>query len=99
MINGLPYAVRLSRGATDFCGDIGVDFAYDESDLQDGVKKGDLVYWIPGDDMTIFFDEFPPTGNDDSEIVSIGRILDAEDADFVINYPGNVLDIDIRLAE
>ena len=49
--------------------------------------------------MTIFFDEFPPTGNDDSEIVSIGRILDAEDADFVINYPGNVLDIDIRLAE
>ena len=99
VINGLPYAVHLSKGATDFCGDIGVDFAYDESDLQDGVKKGDLVYWIPGDDMTIFFDEFPPTGNDDSEIVSIGRILDAEDADFVINYPGNVLDIDIRLAE
>lgn len=39
MINGLPYAVRLSRGATDFCGDIGVDFAYDESDLQDGVES------------------------------------------------------------
>jgi hypothetical protein len=53
VINGLPYAVRLSRGATDFCGDIGVDFAYDESDLQDGVKKGDLVYWIPGNVLDI----------------------------------------------
>ena len=53
MINGLPYAVHLSKGATDFCGDIGVNIAYEESDLQDGVKKGDLVYWIPGNVLDI----------------------------------------------
>lgn len=99
VLAGLPYIVHLSKGSTDFCGDVGVDFEYDESDLQDGVQNGDLVYWIPGDDFTIFFDEYPPSGDGNSELASIGRILNDEDADFVIEYPGSSLDIAIRLDE
>lgn len=98
LLNSLPHTMRLSKGSIDFCGDIGIELKYGDSDLQHGVNTGDLTYWIPGGDFVIFLTTMPPAGGDASN-VGLGRILNKEDTDFLINYNGSSTEIEITLAK
>ena len=73
LISRLPVTVNLNRGAHDYCGNITPALAYDESDVQNGWKNGDLAFWTMGNDFVIFHSDeenSSSTGN----IVNIGAI-------------------------
>ena len=55
LIEKLPVTVSLNRGPVDYCG--GIDpIKYEEDDVQEGYRSGDLAYWIPGQDFVIFLE-------------------------------------------
>jgi hypothetical protein len=100
LLGCLPHTVHLSKGSIDFCGDIGIDIQYETEDLQDGIKEGDLTYWLPGSDFVIFLVSMPSNGNHSNPSnVGLGRILNVEDIDFLKNYSGYTAEIEITLAE
>lgn len=73
LISRLPVTVTLNKGAHDYCGDITPALAYDESDVQNGWKNGDLAFWTAGNDFVIFHSDeenSSSTGN----IVHIGAV-------------------------
>ncbi|WP_161951808.1 cyclophilin-like fold protein [Parabacteroides timonensis] len=73
LISRLPVTVSLNRGAHDYCGDITPALAYDEGDVQNGWKNGDLAFWTAGNDFVIFHSDeenSSSTGN----IVNIGAV-------------------------
>lgn len=73
LISRLPVTLILNRGSHDYCGGISPALAYDESDVQNGWKNGDLAFWTAGNDFVIFHSDeenSSSTGN----IVNIGAV-------------------------
>lgn len=73
LISRLPVTLNLNRGSHDYCGGISPALAYDESDVQNGWKNGDLAFWTAGNDFVIFHSDeenSSSTGN----IVNIGAV-------------------------
>lgn len=68
LISRLPVTVSLNRGSHDYCGDISPALAYDEEDVQNGWKNGDLAFWTAGNDFVIFH-------SDEENSFSIGNIV------------------------
>lgn len=73
LISRLPVTLNLNRGSHDYCGSISPALAYDEDDVQNGWKNGDLAFWTAGNDFVIFHSDeenSSSTGN----IVNIGAV-------------------------
>lgn len=68
LISRLLVTVSLNRGSHDYCGDISPALAYDEEDVQNGWKNGDLAFWTAGNDFVIFH-------SDEENSFSIGNIV------------------------
>lgn len=94
LISRLPVTVTLNKGAHDYCGDITPALAYDESDVQNGWKNGDLAFWTAGNDFVIFHSDeenSSSTGN----IVHIGAVTsDLE----TVRSLGQRIDVTVALA-
>lgn len=73
LISRLPVTVSLNRGAHDYCGDITPALAYDESDVQNGWKNGDLAFWTAGNDFVIFHSD-EENSSTTGDIVNIGAV-------------------------
>jgi len=71
LLSKLPYTVRLNRYEFDYCGIIQQPLNFDESDMHNGWKDGDIC--LAGDYFTILF-----AGQEQSEshsgLITIGRI-------------------------
>lgn len=73
LISRLPVTLNLNRGSHDYCGGISPALAYDEDDVQNGWRNGDLAFWTAGNDFVIFHSDeenSSSTGN----IVNIGAV-------------------------
>ena len=73
LISRLPVTLNLNRGTHDYCGSISPALAYDEKDVQNGWRNGDLAFWTAGNDFVIFHSDeenSSSTGN----IVNIGAV-------------------------
>lgn len=73
LISRLPVTVSLNRGTHDYCGDITPALAYDESDVQNGWKNGDLAFWTAGNDFVIFHSD-EENSSATGDIVNIGAV-------------------------
>jgi hypothetical protein len=68
----LPVTVSLNRGPVDYCGGIApIDYGAD--DVQTGYRRGDLAYWIPGQDFVIFT-ENKENASGAPDLVVLGQI-------------------------
>ena len=73
LISRLPVTLNLNRGSHDYCGGVVPALSYDEDNVQNGWKNGDLAYWTAGNDFVIFYSDeenSSSTGN----IVNIGAV-------------------------
>lgn len=68
----LPLTVSLNRGGRDYCGDIPA-LKYDEAQVQNGYRNGQLAYWIPGQDFVIFIEK-EESGANVNGVVVLGEI-------------------------
>lgn len=94
LISRLPVTVSLNRGAHDYCGDITPALAYDESDVQNGWKNGDLAFWTAGNDFVIFHSD-EENSSATGDIVNIGAVTsDLE----TIRSLGQRIDVTVALS-
>lgn len=94
LISRLPVTVNLYDSGHDYCGGINPPLAFDENDVQNGWRDGDLAFWTVGDDFVIFFadeDSSSSTGN----IVNIGHIT--SDIELVRSLP-DAIEVTVALA-
>lgn len=94
LISRLPVTLHLSRGSRDYCGGITPALEYDEEDVKNGYKNGDLAFWTAGDDFVIFIEK-EETSSEVGSVVNIGRIT--SDINIFSNF-GNSFDVTIKLA-
>lgn len=94
LISRLPVTVSLNRGTHDYCGDITPALAYDESDVQNGWKNGDLAFWTAGNDFVIFHSD-EENSSTTGDIVNIGAVTsDLE----TVRSLGQHIDVTVALA-
>lgn len=55
LIAKLPYTVKLQRYAHDYCGVMSDPLEYDEKDLRNGWKNGDVSFAVNGNYFTILY--------------------------------------------
>nr|WP_320192588.1 cyclophilin-like fold protein [uncultured Desulfobacter sp.] len=72
LMGKLPVTVSLNRGPVDYCGGI-EPVVYSEKDLQAGYHRGDLAYWIPGQDFVIFT-ENKKDASGSPDLVILGKV-------------------------
>lgn len=94
LISRLPVTVSLNRGARDYCGDITPALAYDEGDVQNGWKNGDLAFWTAGNDFVIFHSD-EENSSATGDIVKIGAVTsDLE----TVRSLGQYIDVTVALS-
>lgn len=94
LISRLPVTITLNKGTHDYCGGITPALAYDESDVQNGWKNGDLAFWTVGNDFVIFHSD-EENSSSTSNIVHIGAVTsDLE----TVRSLGQRIDVTIALA-
>lgn len=72
LITQLPLTVTLNDSDNDFCGG-NLNIEYREEDIQKGYKNGDIMFWIPGNDLVLFVDDEENSENI-GELISLGHI-------------------------
>jgi hypothetical protein len=55
LIAKLPYTVKLQRYAHDYCGVMNEALPYDNKDLRNGWKDGDIAFAVDGNYFTILY--------------------------------------------
>lgn len=94
LISRLPLTVSLNRGGRDYCGDIPA-LKYDQAQVQNGYRNGQLAYWIPGQDFVIFIEK-EESGASVNGIVALGEMS----ADFQPLFTlGRSIQVRMALAE
>ncbi len=95
LISRLPVTLNLNRGSHDYCGEITPALPYDEDDIQNGWKNGDLAFWTAGNDFVLFYNEeenSSSTGN----IVNIGSVTSNIN---LVRSLGDNINVTVALAE
>ena len=95
LIARLPVTVSLNNSGHDYCGGIDPALPYENEDVQNGWKDGDLAFWTAGNDFVIFHDD-EETSSGTGNIVNIGHITD--DIELVRALPDS-FDVTIALAQ
>lgn len=95
LISRLPLTISLSEGSRDYCGGINPPLNYQNSDVHNGYKNGDLAFWVTGNDFVIFTKR-DETANEVSGVVSLGRITDDIE---VFNAMDSSFNVTIKLAD
>lgn len=72
LLSRLPATVSLNRGGRDYCGDIPA-IKYDQPQVQNGYRNGQLAYRIPGQDFVIFIEK-EETGAAVDGVVVLGEL-------------------------
>ena len=95
LISRLPVTLNLNRGSHDYCGGISPALAYDEDDVQNGWRNGDLAFWTAGNDFVIFHSDeenSSSTGN----IVNIGAVTSDIN---IVRSLGNNISVTVALTD
>lgn len=95
LISRLPVTLNLNRGFHDYCGEITPALPYDEDDIQNGWKNGDLAFWTTGNDFVLFYNDeenSSSTGN----IVNIGSVTSSIN---LVRSLGDNINVTVALAE
>lgn len=95
LISRLPLTVHLSNSGHDYCGDINPPLSYNENEIQNGWKDGDLAFWTTGNDFVIFHDD-EETSASTGNLVVIGHVT--SDINEIRNLKENI-DVTIALKE
>lgn len=90
----LPLTLSLNRGGRDYCGDVNA-LKYEESQVQNGYRNGELAYWIPGQDFVIFMEKEKTEASVDGVVV-LGRMTSDFSSLFSL---GRSIQVKISLAE
>lgn len=94
LISRLPLTVSLNRGGRDYCGDISA-LKYDQTQVQNGYRNGQLAYWITGQDFVIFI-EREESGASVDGVVVLGELSTDFQTLFTL---GRSIQVHIALAE
>ena len=72
LISQLPLTITLNDSDNDFCGG-NLNIKYNEKDIQNGYKDGDIMFWTPANNFVIFVDD-EENSFDTGNLVSLGHI-------------------------